>query len=62
MTNFDEITTSPKDLAEFLADIAFGKGCDDCPADNGKCDVKSCHDTWLEWLNKEVEKWKEEKR
>lgn len=55
-TNFDQITENPRALAEFLADIAFGKGCDDCPADNGKCDVKSCHDTWLEWLNKEVEK------
>ena len=51
MTNFDEITTRPEVLAGFLASIAFDVGCDDCPADNGKCDVKTCHDTWLKWLN-----------
>ena len=55
MTNFDEITKNKKQMAALLADITFGKGCDDCPADNGKCDVKTCHDTWLEWLKKEKE-------
>lgn len=55
-TNFDQLTNSPEVLAGFLASIAFDAGCDECPADTGKCDVKTCQDTWLEWLNKEVEK------
>lgn len=33
MTNFDEITKNKNQMAAFLADITFGKGCDDCPAD-----------------------------
>lgn len=53
MTNFDEITKNKKQMAAFLADIAFGKGCNDCPADNGKCDVKTCSDAWLEYLIKD---------
>lgn len=53
MTNFEMLTTSTENLAEFLSDTAFGKGCDDCPADNGKCDVKTCRDAWLEYLIKD---------
>ena len=56
MTNFDRITKNKNQMAAFLADNTFGKVCDVCPADNGKCDVETCHDTWLDWLNKEVEK------
>ena len=55
MTNFEHVTKTPKALAEFLAGMAFDAVCVECPANTGKCDVKTCHDTWLEWLNIEVE-------
>ena len=56
MTNFDEITKRPEVLAGFLASIAFDDGCDECPADTGDCDVHTCVKTWIDWLEKEVEK------
>lgn len=55
-TNFYQLTKSPEALAEFLAGMAFDAVCVECPANTGKCDVKTCQDTWLEWLNKEEEK------
>lgn len=50
--NFTDITASKETLARFLSDLTFGKGCDECPADTGDCDVHTCECTWLEWLNK----------
>ncbi len=54
MTNFDKITANPEILAAELADIMYGVGCDDCPADTVTCDIASCTAAWLAWLRREA--------
>lgn len=50
--NFTDITASKETLARFLSDLTFGRGCDECPADTGDCDVNTCVYTWLQWLER----------
>lgn len=56
MTNFDRMTEIIEIVAKQMADVMFSAGCDDCPADTGKCDVMTCTDAWIAWLRREVEK------
>ena len=58
MTEFDRMTEIIEIVAKQMADVMFSAGCDDCPADTGKCDVMTCTDAWIAWLRREVEKWK----
>ena len=56
MTNFERLTESPEILAGVMSDIMFNAGCDNCcPADTGECDIMTCTDAWIAWLEKEDE-------